>query len=108
MWYNDKIELYVNKSAGGHDENFNPIIPEKVPVDLGWCKIHGNPTAKKIQSADGDDYIYSYQVVIDPIPSTFPKLGDKVRITKSDGSISGLEMVVAGFGTMKGKASILL
>lgn len=108
MWYNDKIELYVDGSGSGHDENFNPVIPEKVPVDLGRCKIHGNPTAKKVQSADGEDYIYSYQVVIETIPSIFPKLGDKVRITKSDGSISGLEMTVAGFGTMKGKASVLL
>ena len=32
MWYNDKIELYVDGSGSGHDENFNPIIPEKVPV----------------------------------------------------------------------------
>lgn len=108
MWYNDKIELYVVSSEAGHDENFNPVIPEKVPVDLGWCKIHGNPTAKKIKSADGEDYVYSYQVVIETIPSIFPKLGDKVRITKSDGSISSLEMTVVGFGTMKGKASFLL
>lgn len=108
MWYNDKIELYVNSTEVGHDENFNPVISEKVPVDLGRCKIHGNSTAKKVQSADGEDYIYSYQVVIETIPSIFPKLGDKVRITKSDGSISGLEMTVVGFGTMKGKASVLL
>ena len=108
MWYNDKIELYVNSTEVGHDENFNPVISEKVPVDLGRWKIHGNPTAKKVQSADGEDYIYSYQVVIETIPSIFPKLGDKVRITKSDGSISGLEMTVVGFGTMKGKVSVLL
>lgn len=108
MWCNDKIELYVNGSGGGHDENFNPIIPVRVPVDLGWCKIHGNPTARKVESTDGNDYVYSYQVVIETIPPIFPKLGDKVRITKSDGSISGLVMTVVGFGTMKGKASILL
>lgn len=108
MWYNDKIELYVDSSNAAHDEDFNPVIPEKVPVDLGRCKIHGNPAARKVQSADGEDYVYSYQVVIETIPSIFPKLGDKVRITKSDGSISGLEMTVAGFGTMKGKACILL
>jgi len=108
MWYNDKIELFVDCSGTGHDENFNPVIPGKVPVDLGWCKIHGNPTAKKVRSADGEDYVYSYQIVIEAIPSIFPKLGDKVRITKSDGSISDLEMTVVGFGTMKGKASVLL
>lgn len=108
MWYNDKIELYVNSTEAGHDENFNPVIPEKILIDLGKCNIHGNPAAKKVPSADGEDYIYSYQVVIETIPSIFPKLGDKVRITKSDGSISGLEMTVVGFGTMKGKASVLL
>ena len=108
MWYNDKIELFVDSSDSGYDENFNPVIPAKFPVDLGRCKIHGNPTAKKVRSADGVDYVYRYQVVIETIPSIFPKLGDKVRITKSDGSISGLEMTVAGFGTMKGKASVLL
>lgn len=108
MWYNDKIELYVVSSEAGHDENFNPVIPKKNLIDLGRCKIHGNPTARKVQSADGKDYVYSYQVVIETIPSIFPKLGDKVRITKSDGSISGLEMTVVGFGTMKGKASVLL
>lgn len=108
MWYNDKIELYVVSSEAGHDENFNPVIPEKNLVNLGRCKIHGNPKARKVESADGKDYVYSYQVVIETIPSIFPKLGDKVRITKSDGSISGLEMTVVGFGTMKGKASVLL
>lgn len=108
MWYNDKIELYTKVASGGHDANFNPINPETVLVDLGRCKIHGNPTAKKINSADGEDRVYSYQVVIETIPSIFPKLGDKVRITKSDGSISGVTMTVNGFGTMKGKASVLL
>lgn len=108
MWYNDKIELYVKQSGGGHDADFNPIKPVTKPVDLGKCKIHGNPTAKKIQSADGKDYVYSYQVVIETIPAIFPKQGDKVRISKADGTISDLEMTVNGFGTMKGKASILL
>ena len=107
MWHNDKIELLV-KTGGGHDDNFNPVKADEYWIDLGACKIHSNQTAKKIQSADGKDYVYTYQVVTTSILSVIPKVGDRVRITKSDGTISNVEMKVEGFGTVKRKSNIFL
>ena len=107
MWHNDKIELLV-KTGVGHDEDFNPVKMDERWIDLGICKIHGNKTAKKIQAADGKDYVYTYQVVITSVLSVIPILGDRVRITKSDGTISNVEMKVEGFGTVKRKSCIFL
>lgn len=107
MWHDDKIELLV-RTAGGYDDDFNPVKADENWVDLGACKIHGNRAAKIIRSVDGKDYVYTYQVVITSVISVIPKVGDRVRISKSDGTISNVEMKVEGFGTVKRKSYIFL
>ena len=107
MWHDDKIELLV-RTSGGHDDDFNPVKADENWIDLGACKIHGNQAARTIPSADGKDDVYTYQVVLTSILSVIPKLGDRVRITKADGTVSNVEMRVKGFGTVKRKSCIFL
>lgn len=105
MQYEDKIELFVE--ATGYDENFNPVANDGSWIDLDLCKIHGNSSSRKVSSADGEDFIYSYQVTMFT-PHIIPKLNDRVRITKADGSIEKLVKQVRGSGTTKNKLSIFL
>jgi hypothetical protein len=110
MWYTDKIEL-CTVGETGHDEKGDPIISPDVWTDLGTCKIHNmayrNPASKRISSKDGNDFVYSYQIVMFT-PSILPKIDDKVRITKADNSISNKVMTVIGCGTTKNKTEIFV
>ncbi len=107
MWHDDKIELLV-RTGGGHDDDFNPVKADENWIDLGACKIHGNQAARTIPSVDGKDDVYTYQVVLTSILSVVPKLGDRVRITKADGTICMVVMKVKGFGVVKRKSSVFL
>lgn len=106
MWHEDRIDLLVK--TAGYDDNFNPVISDGDWIDLGACKIHGNQSAKTVPSVDGKDDVYTYQVVITSVLPVIPKLGDRVRITKADGTVSNIEMRVKGFGTVKRKSCIFL
>lgn len=104
MRHDDKIELFMTQK--GYDESFNPTV-KKERITTSCCKIHGNPVAAKIKSADGSDYVYAYQVVMFT-PEVLPEINDTVRITKRDESIFEKEMRVKGCGTTRNKTSIFL
>jgi hypothetical protein len=110
MWYTDKIELCTFGEID-HDYKGDPIPPIPSWIDLGACKIHNmayrNPAARRISSKDGNDFVYSYQIVMFT-PSILPKIDDTVRITKADNSISDKEMKVIGCGTTKNKTEIFV
>ena len=98
--------MYV-PASNGHDENFNPVRKPETLAFHGDCKILGNASAKTVPAADGKDYIYNYQITMFT-PAIIPKLNDRVRITKADGSIFEKVMTVVGSGTTKRKLSIFL
>lgn len=93
-----------NDLQGGFDEDGNPIQPiDFIFIDFGKCVIYPNTSAKLITLADGKQYAYSYELVA-PLPKKkyplMPKEGDKVWLTKKDGTIDK-EMEVQGFNTYK-------
>lgn len=102
MKWEDSIELY-KPIKGGFDNNGNPIEEESSWISLGKCFISFNSSANRVTLADGSEYIYSYYVIL-PIRkamySYLPKEGDRVHITKKDGTIN-VEKEVTGFVTYK-------
>lgn len=93
-----------NDLQGGYDDNGNPLIPiDTVFIDFGKCTILPNSRASIIGLADGQQYIYTYEVYAPLSKAKYPlipKEGDKVVITKKDGTIDK-EMEVKGFVTYK-------
>ena len=88
----------------GFDEEGNPITPDAfIFIDFGKCVILPNTKASVITLADGQKYTYMYEIYA-PLNKTkyplIPKEGDKVWITKKDGTIDK-EMEVKGFVTLK-------
>ena len=88
----------------GFDEEGNPLTPEAfIFIDFGKCVILPNTKASIITLADGQKYTYVYEIYA-PLNkakySLIPKEGDKVHITKKDGTIDK-EMEVKGFVTLK-------
>lgn len=88
----------------GYDEEGNPLTPVAfIFLDFGKCTILPNSQAKTITLADGQQYVYSYEIYA-PLSAKkyplIPKEGDKVWITKKDGTIDK-EMEVKGFVTFK-------
>ena len=88
----------------GFDEEGNPLTPDAfIFIDFGKCVILPNTKASVITLADGQKYTYMYEIYA-PLNkakySLIPKEGDKVYITKKDGTIDK-EMEVKGFVTLK-------
>ena len=87
-----------------YDEDGNPIEATATRfLDFGKCIIYPNTSAKLIGLNDGQKYVYSYEVIA-PLSKQKYKLlpceGDKVMITKKDGTINKT-MEVKGFTTYK-------
>ena len=88
----------------GFDEEGNPLTPDAfIFIDFGKCVILPNTKASVITLADGQKYTYMYEIYA-PLNKVkyplIPKEGDKVYITKKDGTIDK-EMEVKGFVTYK-------
>lgn len=106
---NDDGTLNLSDNANealksGFDEEGNPLTPESfIFIDFGKCVILPNTKASVITLADGQKYTYMYEIYA-PLSKIkyplIPKEGDKVYITKKDGTIDK-EMEVKGFVTYK-------
>lgn len=106
---NDDGTLNLSDNANetlksGFDEEGNPLTPEAfIFIDFGKCVILPNTKASVITLVDGQKYTYMYEIYA-PLSKTkypfIPKEGDKVYITKKDGTIDK-EMEVKGFVTYK-------
>ena len=88
----------------GFDEEGNPLTPDAfIFIDFGKCVILPNTKASVITLADGQKYTYMYEIYA-PLNKVkyplIPKEGDKVYITKKDGTIDK-EMEIKGFVTYK-------
>lgn len=93
-----------NDTQGGYDEDGNPIEATGVVyISFGKCAILPNTSAQSVTLADGSVYKYSYDVFV-PLNTKkykmLPKEGDKVWVTKKDGTIDKA-MEVKGFVTYK-------
>ena len=88
----------------GFDEEGNPLTPDAfIFIDFGKCVILPNTRASVITLADGQKYTYMYEIYAPLNKAKYPlipKEGDKVYITKKDGTIDK-EMEVKGFVTYK-------
>ena len=88
----------------GFDEEGNPLTPDAfIFIDFGKCVILPNTKASVITLADGQKYTYMYEIYAPLNKAKYPlipKEGDKVYITKKDGTIDK-KMEVKGFVTYK-------
>ena len=88
----------------GFDKEGNPLTPDAfIFIDFGKCVILPNTKASVITLADGQKYTYMYEIYAPLNKAKYPlipKEGDKVYITKKDGTIDK-EMEVKGFVTYK-------
>ena len=98
------FEAGDNDLRGGYDEDGNPIeTTDIIYLEFGKCTILPNSAANAVTLVDGSTYVYSYEVY--SLLNTkkykmLPKEGDKVWITKKDGTIDKV-MEVKGFVTYK-------
>lgn len=93
----------VDIEKGFFDENMNPMEPYGEFFPFGKCFISFNSSAMKVRLNDGQEYVYSYYVIMPLKKSNYhmiPREGDKVRIRKADGTIDRI-MEVKGFVTYK-------
>lgn len=86
------------------DDNGDSLQPSTIRyIDFGKCILLPNTKARSITLFDGQRYVYSYEVIA-PLSKRgyllIPREGDKVWITKKDGTIDR-EMEVKGFVTLK-------
>ena len=88
----------------GFDEEGNPLTPDAfIFIDFGKCVILPNTKASVITLADGQKYTYMYEIYAPLNKAKYPlipKEGDKVYITKKDGTIDK-EMEIKGFVTYR-------
>lgn len=96
MRLGDKIEVLVVNS--GYDDNLDAIETQNW-VSLGKCIITPNTSAAKTKTNDGQEYIYSYLIIMKKA-SIIPKEGDVIHIQKEDGTIDK-ECKVNGFVTLR-------
>lgn len=98
------LSLCYNDIQGGFDADGNPIQPiDIIFVEFGKCTIMPNSKANTVGLVDGRQFVYSYEIYTPLSKSKYsliPKEGDKVWITKKDGTIDK-EMEVKGFVTYK-------
>lgn len=96
----DEIEPFGN----GYDEDGNPKTENASRwLQFGKCIITPNSNAQKITLNDGSIYQYSYLVYAPLKKAIYPLIprdGDKVWITKQDGTIDQ-QCEVKGFVTLK-------
>lgn len=99
-----KVRGTAPNEGSGYDEDGNPIVStESEYILFGKCTILSNSRANIISLADGQQYAYIYELYAPLSKSKYPlipKEGDKVWITKKDGTIDK-EMEVRGFVTYK-------
>ena len=98
------LESGDNDLQGGFDEDGNSIEPiDCIFIDFGKCVILPNSQAKIITLSDGQRYVYSQEIYAPLSKAKYPLIpheGDKVWVTKKDGTIDkGME--VKGFVTYK-------
>ena len=102
MRFEDSLQVY-SVSGGGVDENGNQIAPSVSLDDYSKCFISFNSSAQKVVLHDGSEYQYTYYVIM-PLNaakySAIPREGDRVHITKADGTID-CDKEVKGFVTYK-------
>ena len=88
----------------GFDEEGNPLTPEAfIFIDFGKCVILPNTKSSIITLENSKKYTYAYEIYAPLNKAKYPlipKEGDKVHITKKDGTIDK-EMEVKGFVTLK-------
>ena len=97
----ERVDIDIEKCM--FDENMNPKKPATEFFPLAKCFISFNSSAQKVRLNDGQEYIYTYYVLLPLKKSIYhliPKEGSKVRIKKADGTINS-EMEVKGFVTYK-------
>lgn len=102
MNFEDTLEV-LNVTEGGFDEELNPIEPVEEWKAFPKCFISFNSAAQKVRLNDGQEYIYSYYVLVPLSKKIYPDIpmeGDRVRIRKKDGTINA-ELEVKGFVTYK-------
>lgn len=98
MRLDDSISILVVNS--GYDDNLDPVETQEW-VSLGKCIITPNTSAAKIKTKDGEEYIYSYLVLMRiPANKIIPKEDDVIHIRKKDGTIDK-ECRVSGFVTLR-------
>lgn len=96
------------QQEGMYDEKGNPLEPLQEWVVFGKQKnavIFPNSRANKVSLADGQDFIYSYEVIVKLKKTLYhllPKEGDRIWLQKADGTVDK-EMEVKGFVTLKQK-----
>lgn len=96
-------EAEVSLADAEFDEDMNPRQMQWEYYPFSKCFISFNSSAQKIRLNDGQEYVYSYYVILPLKRSIYhliPKEGEKVHITKADGTIDK-EMEVRGFVTYK-------
>lgn len=98
------FEVQVDNAGSGYDDNGNPLNVTAIRfVEFGKCVIIPNTSARTVALVDGQTYHYSYEIVA-PLSkqkyNMLPNEGDKVWITKKDGTID-TQMEVKGFVTLK-------
>lgn len=102
MTFEDRLEV-LQQVENGVDEDFNPIPPTEEWIEFPKCFISFNSAAQKVRLNDGQEYTYSYYVIVPLNKNCYPlvpKEGGRVRIRKSDGTIDKV-MEVKGFVTYK-------
>lgn len=96
MRLDDNIEVLVVTS--GYDENLDPVETREW-VSLGKCIITPNTSAARTKTNDGQEYIYSYLILMRKA-SIIPKENDLIHIRKKDGTIDK-ECRISGFVTLR-------
>lgn len=106
MRLDDSIEL--QKTIVMRDEQLNPIVTKDFEL-ISKCKILPNTKASTIKCNDGQNRVYSFEVVMRKPKSNdkIPRENDIVRISKNDGTINA-ECVVLGFVTLRNWVKVWL
>ena len=93
----------MNFENGVFDSDMNPMPSYTDFFPFAKCFISFNSVAQKVRLNDGQEYVYTYYVILPLKKSIYhliPREGDRVRIRKLDGTIDR-EMEVRGFVTYK-------
>ena len=69
-------------------------------VNIGKCLIMPNTSARLIKANNTEGYVYSYEVIMRKHKVYLPKEGDRIHITKKDGTIDKT-CEVTGFVTLR-------
>lgn len=104
MKLGDYIE--IKEVYSEYDAKLNEVeVVQWIP--LGKCIIVPNTSAKITKTNDGEEYIYSYEVIMKKPKSIIPSENKEVHIIKEDGTIDTI-CRVKGFVTMRNWLKIWL